>query len=116
MEENKPTPTRLAHMAARDGALQIYHTGKIITKVVGAQLNNIPHIRCHVDTEKFRDPRRSFLSTFPNYELIRDAVAHSHYELACSAAKFRSHAPIRLDIPGLATGSGLFVTDSLFGQ
>jgi hypothetical protein len=102
------------HMAARDGALQIYHIGKIITKVIGAQLKNVPHIRCHVDSDKFKRATRLFLSSFPNYELIRDAVAHSHYELASSASKFRSHAPDRIDIAGLATGSGVFITNSLW--
>jgi hypothetical protein len=57
-----------------------------------------------------------FQSYFPNHRLIRDAVAHSHNELAPSAGACRSQAPDEFDISGLAKGRGIFITNALYGN
>jgi hypothetical protein len=114
----KETSQRFAawqHMAARDGALQIYHFGKAIEKSRG-QLNNVPSVRAFVDLRKLRTAARLFVSYFPNHALIRDACAHSLYEFAPSASAFRSHAPDAIDIPGVAKGRGIFITNTICGN
>jgi hypothetical protein len=103
------------HISARDGALQIYHMGIVMEKIKG-QLNNVPTIRPLVDSSQLRTTVRLFQSYFPKYRLIRDAVAHSNIELAPSAGTFRCQAPDVIDIPSLAKGRGIFITNALYGN
>jgi hypothetical protein len=104
------------HIAARDGALQIYHIGILVEEKIKGQLNNVPTIRRLVNSSQLRTAVKLFQSYFPNYRLIRHAVAHSHNELAPSANAFRSHAPDEIDVPGLVKGRGIFITNSLYGN
>jgi hypothetical protein len=83
---------------------------------VREHLINVPTILCLIDKNKARTAWKLFESYFPNFILIRDAVAHSHYEMTPTAAAFRSHVPDNVDIPGLAKGAGLFITNSLHGN
>jgi hypothetical protein len=114
-KQRSTTFVRWQNMAARDGALQIYHMGAVMESIKG-QLKNVPTILPFVDSQKLRNVSRLFRSYFPNYKLIRDAVGHSHYEIAPNAKGFQSHAPDEIDIPGLAKGQGIFVTDCLYGN
>jgi hypothetical protein len=102
-------------IAARDGALQIDHMGKAIQSIRKHQ-HIIPTLRPLLDAKQFKISWKMFDNSFPNARLIRDAVAHSIYELAPTEKDSQSHAPQHVDIPGLATGSGIFITDSLFGN
>jgi hypothetical protein len=103
------------HLAARDGALQIYHMGIVMEKVQG-QLHNVPSIRQLVDSSELRTAVKLFQRYFPNYRLIRHAVAHSHSELAPSATAFRSQAPDEINLSGLARGRGILITNALHGN
>ena len=89
--------------------------GKAIQSI-RKHLHIIPTLRPLLDPKKFKLSWKIFDNSFPNARLIRDAVAHSIYELAPTEKNFRSHAPQQVDVPGLATGSGIFITDSLFGN
>ena len=102
-------------LAARDGALQIYHMGIVMEKIKG-QLNNVPTIREVVDSLELRTAVKLFQKYFPNYRLIRNAVAHSHNELAPSAGAFRSQTSDEINISGLAQGRGIFITNALHGN
>jgi hypothetical protein len=103
------------HIAARDGAMQIYHFGTTMTKIRG-QLYKIPTILPLIDVKTLKSAVKNFTAKFPLYVLIRNAVAHSIYELAPSAAAFRAHAPDDLNVPGLAKGRGIFITHCLYGD
>lgn len=102
-------------IAARDGAIQIDHMGKAIQSM-RKHLHIVPTLRPLLDTKQFKVAWQMFHKSFPNSRLIRDAVAHSVYELAPTEKDFQSHMPRRIDIPGLAVGSGIFITDSLYGN
>jgi hypothetical protein len=62
-------------MAARDGALAIYHFGQA-RKAVSASLGLCPILRDMVDHPKMRISRKLFDSNFPSYDAIRHAVGH----------------------------------------
>jgi len=83
---------------------------------VQRQLINVPTIHRLVDSPQLRAAVKLFQSYFPNWRLIRDAVAHSHNELAPSAGVFRSEAPDEIDIPRLAKGRGIFIANALYGN
>jgi hypothetical protein len=102
------------HIAARDGAVQIYNVGRMIEMIKG-RLKKLPEIRIYVDSDKLGRTVGLFRSCFPNYELIRHASAHSHYEIVMENGS-RSHAPEETDIPGVARGRGLFITNTLSGN
>lgn len=62
-------------MAARDGALAIYHFGQALI-AIGANLSNSPTLGSLVNHVPFRLARKSFKATFPSYDAIRHAVGH----------------------------------------
>lgn len=103
------------HIASRDGAIQIYHIGKTMQSI-REHLRGVPTLCTLLDIQQFRTAWKLFESYFPNFILIRDAVAHSIYEIAPTAKDFRSQAPEHINMPGLATGSGIFITNSLYGN
>lgn len=107
-----------ARIAARDGALQIYHLGAVISAVKGA-LHNAPTLLSLVDKSETRTASKLLESYFPNYELIRDAVAHSIFEVAPDSERRQKHAVDHpVDIPGLiySDAKGLIIGDSLNGD
>ena len=62
-------------MAARDGALSIYHFGRAIEGLKNS-LRFCPTLNAKVDHKKIRIAAKSFDATFPNNIAIRAAVAH----------------------------------------
>ncbi len=63
-------------MAARDGALAIYHFGQALA-AVSAGLRGCPTLNAVVDHTRIRLARRSFAATFPEYDAIRHVVGHA---------------------------------------
>jgi hypothetical protein len=87
--------------------------GIVMEKVQG-QLHNVPTIRQLADPLKLRAAVKCFQKYFPNYRLVRNAIAHSHNELAPNARAFRSQAPDEISVPGLAQGRRIFITNALY--
>jgi hypothetical protein len=62
-------------MAARDGALTIYHFGKTID-ALRQSFNSCPYIKGLVDHQVLREASKSFRREFPDSEAIRHVVGH----------------------------------------
>jgi hypothetical protein len=63
-------------VAGRDGAMSIYHFGRIIAGI-DETLAKAPILARSVDATLRRAARKSFQSAFPDFVDARDAVAHS---------------------------------------
>ena len=83
--------------------------GKAIQSI-RKHLHIIPTLRPLLDAKQFKLSWKMFDNSFPNARLIRDAVAHSIYELARPKRIFNLMGHKHVDIPGLATGSGIVIT------
>jgi hypothetical protein len=106
-----------ANIAARDGAIQIYHLGAVMRSIRRA-LRASPTLLSLTDLTKMRTAVRLLNSYFPNYELIRDAVAHSFYEVAPDAAGHRRHTVHHAKGygEGVSEGAGFAISDSLVNR
>ncbi len=62
-------------IAAKDGALTLYHFGETVDAIRGG-MRNCPVLRSLVDTKKLKEADKQFESDFPNYVKLRHAVAH----------------------------------------
>jgi hypothetical protein len=62
-------------LAARDGALAIYHFGQALI-AIASNLRTCPTLCACVDHSAIRLARHSFVATFPNYSAVRHAVSH----------------------------------------
>jgi hypothetical protein len=63
-------------LAARDGAMTIYHFGKAM-EGIRSSLNETPTTKAKVDHGVLREATKKFNKLFPLYEDIRHAIAHS---------------------------------------
>jgi hypothetical protein len=63
-------------MAARDGAMSIYHFGQALI-AIAPWLRNCPTPRACVDHAVIRLARKSFFAALPSYNAIRHAVGHA---------------------------------------
>lgn len=63
-------------IAARDGAMSIWHSWHSIEGVRRA-LPTCPALLAAVDTEKVRNACKLFRTSFPHFEAVRHAVAHT---------------------------------------
>lgn len=63
-------------IAARDGAISIYHFGCVLDGIK-ASLPTCPTVNAHVDHGIIRLARKDYRRAFPHYERIRHVVAHS---------------------------------------
>jgi hypothetical protein len=102
-------------IAARDGAIQIYHLGTVINSI-RKELGISPSLVALIDAGKLKIAKKLLDSYFPNYQLIRNAVAHSFYEVAPNKKKFiqhTSHDPV--EIPGFVSSNAenIAITDSI---
>jgi hypothetical protein len=89
-----------AHIAARDGALQIYHVGAVM-EGLGVALREAPTLLGMIDSSKRRDGFRQFRRDFPSYKEIRDAIGHSFEEVAETVTAMKAHlAPGPVQIIG----------------
>jgi hypothetical protein len=63
-------------IAARDGALSIYHFGRALAAIL-PWLGNCPTIRGLVSHDAIRLARKSFVAALPSYDALRHAVGHA---------------------------------------
>jgi hypothetical protein len=82
-ELEKATENRTAHpmfrwpfIAARDGAMSIYHFGKAMEGIM-ASLHKCPTVLQEVNRAKLRSSRKRLRELFPNFEAVRHSVAHA---------------------------------------
>ncbi|MBX9593050.1 MAG: hypothetical protein K2X46_01705 [Roseomonas sp.] len=97
------TIRRWSFVAARDGAMTIYHFGKALELV--RSLKNMPTLRSLVNVTELREAGREFNSKFPLYEKIRHAVAHS-------AERLRRDKRIKHSFSGTMSAGGIYIENS----
>jgi len=93
-------------IAARDGAITIYHVATLIRGIMQA-VHNLPSLATDIDKALLRAANKSFRSDFPNFTKLRHAVAHGPelMETAADANKnmFKGqfkNSDFELDNPG----------------
>jgi hypothetical protein len=92
-------------VAARDGAMSIYHFGKTL-EGIRANLGSCPAVRPWVDSSALRLAAKRFDNYFPQFVAMRHAVAHAG-ELTRGEKNFDKHS-----FTGNYTGPGIEVVDS----
>ena len=63
-------------MAARDGALAIYHFGQALA-AISPWLHKCPTVSARLDHPAVRLARKAFRAALPSYDAIRHAVSHA---------------------------------------
>lgn len=63
-------------MAARDGAISIYHFGQT-TEAINDNLPTCPSLNKHVNRDALKIAFKLFRARFPRYEMIRHVVGHA---------------------------------------
>ncbi|WP_143435244.1 hypothetical protein [Henriciella aquimarina] len=88
--ENRDLLSRYPFVAARDGAMTIYHFAKALDNANGAAFR-VPTIARLVDKNLLKDARKLLEDTFPLHVALRHAVAHAA-ELASNPEKEKDRA------------------------
>ncbi|MGP0093936.1 MAG: hypothetical protein ACLPKB_28935 [Xanthobacteraceae bacterium] len=94
-------------IAARDGAMSIYHIGKVL-KEINPILNTCPTIRARTNHDLLRITRKKFLSLFPRFESIRHTSAHAAEYIADMTGKHAITGPVSHSI--IRAGPGAKIT------
>jgi hypothetical protein len=84
------TVTEWMAMAARDGAITIYHFGNTIEAIRKA-LPHCPTMNARVDHSILRGASRFFRTEFPRYEAIRHVISHAA-DFAATPASIAEHS------------------------
>jgi hypothetical protein len=79
-------------MAARDGAMTVYHFSGVIDAIKKSQ-KNTPTLRALVDGKRIRAAGRQFKVHFPQFEQIRHAIAHDAEFAATPELKRKHRSP-----------------------
>ncbi|MEA2882193.1 MAG: hypothetical protein QOH32_1449 [Bradyrhizobium sp.] len=102
------TVTEWMAMAARDGAITIYHFGNTIEAIRKA-LPNCPTMNARVEHSILRGASRFFRTEFPRYEAIRHVISHAA-DFAATPASIAAHShrggPIKFNRGGSLEISG----------
>lgn len=77
-------------MAARDGAMSIYHFGNTLA-AVWQVAKSVPVLATNIDFDTIRLANREFREAFPRYEAIRHTVSHAA-DFQRSGKEYRKHA------------------------
>lgn len=77
-------------VAARDGALNIYHFVKTI-EGIERTLAKLPAMRERIEMKNFREARRVLRAAFPDLDLLRHAIAHAG-EKSSDSHSFKRHS------------------------
>jgi hypothetical protein len=103
-------------IAARDGAMMIYHFGKV-WQVIPALVKQSPLVDRHVNPAELKAVGRAFETSFPTWAAVRKGVAHMG-DFSKDAGNVAAHAtddPI--NVPGMSgQAAGLYVSNSIFNQ
>ena len=98
------TKRRWCFIAAKDGAMTVYHFGQTLDLIRGG-LGDCPTLRAMIDTDVLKEVDKRFKRKFPFYERLRHAVAHqSIVSKAPYMAVVRSDGSGRLIITGSLSG------------
>ncbi|RVG68165.1 hypothetical protein [Sinorhizobium meliloti] len=89
-------------IAARDGAMTIFHYGKVL-HLIRSSMGKCPAFRSRVDVDALRQCARDFDAAFPLYIQIRNAIAHAGEMLQLEKQKQHSISGA-IDIPGFIKG------------
>jgi hypothetical protein len=104
-------------IAARDGAMTIYHFGKAMSGTKSS-LRLSPTLKSSVNSAKLKSAGRLFTDYFPEQESVRNAVAHSG-ELANTTESLTTNAfdgSYKSDFLDIANASDFMIQDSLQGR
>lgn len=82
-------------IACRDGAMQIYHFGKILD-TLNTRLRKCPTLASHVDGNAIKQANRIFKSTFKDHEGVRHSVGHQA-EVILSPERNSPHGAMMVD-------------------
>jgi hypothetical protein len=96
-----------AKLAARDGAMSIYHFGRVI-EGISDFLSHCPTLRNQMDGHALRSARVRFEHKFPWYIDLRHSIAHSAERSHTQQAR-KKH---RVKGPNKVAGGGLNITVS----
>jgi hypothetical protein len=103
------------HIAARDGALQIYHFGKSMEKIKDT-LHSCPVLNSYVNRQELRSSTKLFTSSFRRNEKIRHAIGHTA-ELVYSEKTFEEQAVKNYSDSAIqAENSGIVMQGNLYGR
>jgi len=87
-------------IAARDGAMSIYHFGKV-WQAIPALVKKCPVVDALVDPQDLRAVGRAFETGFPHWAAVRKGVAHSG-DFAKDRANTDQHGITgEIDLPGI---------------
>jgi hypothetical protein len=86
----EPTLGGWQDMAARDGAMSIYHFGSTV-EAIKSSLPACPTLNSQVDHSTLRTAKKSFEGAFPRYKDIRHVVSHSA-DFVASLAQREAHS------------------------
>ena len=111
LQDLRATFAKRKFIAARDGAMQIYHFC-FVTKLIRENLPRVPLLDKLVDAAGRESLGERIEAAFPSYKDIRNAVGHSRSELVLDDGK-RRHEPKPTQIEGFAVGNGLIIDGSL---
>lgn len=104
-------------VAARDGAMSIYHVAKAIEGIRSC-FRDCPVYKGAVDHSKLREAAKGLQATFPGYERLRHAIAHSA-ELRRNvehASKNATQGPFEDFGIAVVAGSSITVNNGLNGN
>ncbi len=96
-------------IAARDGALQIYHFGKILEQL-SSQLHGCPTLSSYIDKGELKLANKLFISGFYDVIEVRDNVGHQAQVLLTPE---RNATKTEIDLPLIHVGAGAMFTDVL---
>lgn len=102
-------------IAARDGALSVYHFYWALSGLVTA-LNQCAYLSDRLDLKQIREVRKQFDAWFPNAKEVRDAVGHAADKTKDSQEHKRHGFTGVCKIPGLNAGrvTNYVITDHLY--
>ena len=102
-------------MAARDGALTLYHFGRA-AEATRNNLHFCPALKATVDLITLKAALKQFETAFPKWEAIRHSVAHQG-DLTRTDEQLKKHglrSPYNCN--GMVSGKGGLITNSLNGD
>lgn len=75
-EANRDVFSAWCSLAARDGAMTIFHFGKAM-EGIKASIRTCPSVEAKMDRSLLRSATNLFRTSFPNFEAVRHGVAHA---------------------------------------
>lgn len=119
VDARRPDISRWQFIAARDGALQLYHFGQTLTSIDGLLSRGLS-IAKHAKTDKLRDARAEFDQHFPHWWEIRQGAAHLADFSKTPDRLDQNAAPVSqipfITIPGADPSLPIYAANNLHGR